>query len=284
MNILTKICIVVVALASMVAAPVFIDMVTVPENYKALLEKEKASYGLLQATSKAFAEEAKRLRARLKTLETAGTASTSRLQATIDDLNREKADLTVKLNSDTARVAAINAKLTQLTKTAEAQAETITTLQGQVRTSWKGQSRQQATIIELSSALEEAKALIDRLEKSNKVHIQNLHDAQATIIELNRKLQSVAKGEASTTETKVPPTPAKVVSGSVTAVSGVLVSVNLGSAHDLKVGMELTVYRGSSYVGTMRVEQVEVGEAAGTLTTKVLAPRAGDKVTSDISK
>ena len=46
MNILTKICIVVVALASMVAAPVFINMATVPENYKSLFEQEKASYGL----------------------------------------------------------------------------------------------------------------------------------------------------------------------------------------------------------------------------------------------
>ena len=34
----------------------------------------------------------------------------------------------------------------------------------------------------------------------------------------------------------------------------------------------------------LALEQVEVGEAAGTLTTKVLAPRAGDKVTSDLSK
>lgn len=285
MNILTKICIVVVALASMVAAPVFINMATVPENFKDLFQRQKAHYGLLKATSKAASEENKRLRERLKEKAKTSAASESGLQVTIDKLNGENASLRLQLTKDEARVAGIRDELTGLNLTLDAQSKRIKALQEQKDKSWKEQNRLQATTIQLSNNLKEVKAANARLEKSIKVHRRNLHDAQATIIELNRKLTELqAGGATASAEDKTPPAPAKAVSGSVTAASGVIVSVNIGSAHGLKKGMELTVYRGSNYVGTMRVEQVEVGEAVGTLIVKILAPRAGDKVASDLSK
>ncbi|MBT3278562.1 MAG: hypothetical protein HN909_04840 [Phycisphaerales bacterium] len=283
MNILTKICIVVVALASMVAAPVFINMATVPENYRSLFEKQKAEYGLLKTLAQGRAETIGALRAEAK--QSVDTARSSRAKdlSTITRLNSKITSVTAEYQAEKKVLASIVAEQTKMAASLATQVDNNKALEAQLHASRQTQSKQQAAMIDLAAALRESKAACARLEKAIKVYRENAADLEAQIIELNRKLQEALKG-GGTEDAKAAPRPDKPISASVTAAKDVFLSINVGSAHGVKKGMELIVYRGSTYVGMMRVEQVGVGSAAGTLITKVLAPQAGDKVASDLNQ
>jgi hypothetical protein len=47
--------------------------------------------------------------------------------------------------------------------------------------------------------------------------------------------------------------------------------------------MQLMIYRGSNFVGYLRIEEVDVNQAAGTVRDNVLDPMRGDRVATPAS-
>jgi hypothetical protein len=68
------------------------------------------------------------------------------------------------------------------------------------------------------------------------------------------------------------------IAGSITAVKGLMVMVDVGKDYGVDEGMRLIAYRDDKFVGYLRVEQVGLREAACTFSRQILPPQIGDHV------
>lgn len=80
------------------------------------------------------------------------------------------------------------------------------------------------------------------------------------------------------TEVASPPATAAPLTGTISAIKGLLVLIDIGKRDGLEEGMRLIVYREDQFVGYLRVEQVGLREAACTFTRQILPARVGDHV------
>jgi len=78
--------------------------------------------------------------------------------------------------------------------------------------------------------------------------------------------------------------PATPIDGTITSVRGDVAGINIGSAKGIRSGMKLIIFRGSRFVGYLRVQAVEVDEAAGTVLESRSKAVKGDKVTTALLK
>jgi len=97
------------------------------------------------------------------------------------------------------------------------------------------------------------------------------------------ELLEEAKAGGPATAAGKPEMPAPSITGTVDSVRGDLVGINIGAAKGIKPGMKLIVYRGTNFVAHLRVQEVDVNQAAGVLTDKQLDPMPGDKVTTSLN-
>jgi len=152
----------------------------------------------------------------------------------------------------------------------------------------------------LSTQLDESRTAIAALQKQNRQAISEITEtrgklerSERIVMALQRQLQDrderIKELEATRVADATPKEGQPVVAttkiaGTVTAVRGDLASINIGSAQGVVRGMKLYIYRDASFVGYLLVDEVDEGEAAGTITDKRLDPVAGDKVTNDLLK
>lgn len=73
------------------------------------------------------------------------------------------------------------------------------------------------------------------------------------------------------------------VRGSVVAVEGNLVTLNVGSADGVQTEMVFVLYRGGEYVGDVQVSVVDPDQCAGRLIRSTRTPMAGDLATDSLS-
>jgi myosin heavy subunit len=284
LNMLTKICIVVLAVTSLVACVVFISLATVTPNWRFEYEREKEAYGRLESESRKHMEATSRLTAEL------GEARRE-LRQTSSELRAEKRALTVEIqhhkikNTDLQnKITSINDQLTAVENTHKTQQATNEKLQKELTESWTRETKLQSEMIRVADLLKEEEAKSERLEKNLKVTQEVCQDLKSELAERNKRITELEQGGAVAAGKKdVQPLPTHKIAGTVTAVSDNLASINIGSAHGIKEGMKLVVYRGDQFVGHLKIEQVRVNEAAGIIVDKRLAPRQGDKVTSHLN-
>ena len=275
MNILTKICVVVLLVLVLFASITFINMATVPQNWRSLYQREKERADLNAQAIRFEKLHATRLSAELKdvlgradqlardladakkqTVPSPEELRTAELQAEIQAANTRLA--TLQLNVD-----AMSQRNDRLAKQLDDSRKTIDGLQKQNR-------RQATEITQLRGKLERSERVVRALQRQ-------LQDRDERITELEKQ---VIQG-AGKTGTDTPPAATRI-SGTITAVRGELASINIGAAHGLTRGTKLYIYRAASFVGYLRVDEVDEGEAAGTIVDKQLDPVPGDKVTNDL--
>ncbi len=283
MDILTKICIVVLVLLTLVASAVFINLATEPVSWR-------QQYQQASETAEAFKLQARN--ARLATV--AARRDLQSFRATSDT---EKKQMTSRINElegqlETAknRYAEQSAKLTEL-------ANSVAELEAnykQVRADRKLLEQQLAKAQENYRELQkERNTLWDELQTVTRNYeaVAQLSQAQAeTIADLRQKLkeaqQAIARGGGTgDQEDARPVATGEVINGTIRAVRDDVASINIGSAQGVKPNMELTIYRtenGGRYVGKLRVSEVSVNEAGGVVFDKQFDPRPGDKVTNDL--
>jgi predicted nuclease with TOPRIM domain len=276
LNILTKICVVVLLVLVMFASVTFITMATVPQNWRhrheqelqrRLLSDQDARFAKL-ANARAI-EELKDVKSRANDLATeladakkekvpdAEALRTAALQSAIDAANTRLAELQLNVEAMSKRNEALAGNLDQ-------SREKIDGLQKENR-------RAAGEITQLRGKLERAERVVAALQRQ-------LMERDERIAELEKQ---VIRGPVA--ETGAQPISAKIA-GTITAIRGELASINIGSAHGVVRGLKLFIYRDASFVGYLRVDEVDEGEAAGTIVDKQLDPVEGDKVTNDLLK
>ena len=282
MNILTKICIVVLVLLSIFAGVVFSRDAVVGPNYRQQYENEK--------TQREVAE----LKARNDDLALANA------QAKVDDLQKLLAQTTGELEG---RIKALNAELAeknslidqlednfdQLTLRLDGLKESLDLSETQRQLLSEQMSRMdakfdrtQAEYTATQNDLAGAHAQIERDAGEKRVLREQIVHHEEEIERLISKVQELG-GEVSATDVAVY-TPAKLTA-TITAVQGDgLASVNIGKISGVREGMVMYVYRGSDFVGHLRIEEVDDNASAGV----VFDVRAGmsvlqnDRVTSKL--
>ncbi len=79
------------------------------------------------------------------------------------------------------------------------------------------------------------------------------------------------------------PVATRAIRGHVTDVGGNFVTVSVGSADGVKMGMIFVIHRGDQYVGDLTVTVVDPNQCAGRLTLSASAPQVGDEIADQAS-
>lgn len=283
MNILTKICVVLLLVASLVASVVFVSMATVGPNWRAkydakVAELAKATTGQQDANQRLASVENtnKQLRDEKDKLAESTRVKTQEMLTEISTLKSNNTTLSTSL-------AGVNTKLEEISATGKRYAEDIQNLRAKLEESEKAKQDLSGKFAELQNQLVDEQSRVSRLQDSLKEEKSTSADYKRTIENLNAKLAAMEKvtGKKADEVTTVA-APATRVDGKVTDVSGNLVSVNVGSANGLRAGMQLIVYRADKLVGMLKLQEVSANQAVGVLEEKQCAPMSGDMVTSNL--
>lgn len=277
MNILTKICVVVLLILVLVASVVFINMATVPQNYRAAYEQEKLRAQL--------STQAIRTQKLLTNTQAAEIAILKRdrdgLATQLAGLKKEQvpdptallvAEITAKLTASNTRLAELQLNVDAMGKRNELLSKQLEGERTKIGTMQEANSRAMADLTQLRGELERSERVVKALERQ-------LQDREERIVDLERQVRSPAGGAAAAV-----PVPKGQVTGTITSVRGELASINVGAAQGVTRGQKLYIYRNASFVGYLRLDEVDEGNAAGTIVDKQLDPTVGDKVTNDLLK
>ena len=274
MGILTKICVVVLVALVLLACPVFITQATVGPNYRKHYEEMKAKANLAEVNAAYDSLAVKRLTLERDEAVAKLTQSSSVMQ---DKVN----ELTANLGAERQRGDKLQADL-----------ESIVGELKQLRADYKSNSERTVMLTEqrdsafkkIETLSEESRRLGDQLKQSqldSDRQTQIVRTLREQLVDRDdriRQLEQQLGPGAAATKTQKPVTAETRISGTVTAVKGELASINVGSAKGVKAGMQLVIYRGANYVAKLRVDEVDVGAAAGMILDKVMDPIQGDKV------
>ena len=279
MNILTKICVVILLVLVLFASFTFINMATVPQNWLAAYRQEQARRLLSDQAVRVQKLAAERAIEELKMANTRADQVASELAEIKKDAVPGPEDLrTAALQKTVDTQATLLAELKEGVKAAgertEALLAQLDTSRQTIADLQKETRRQSGEVVQLRGQLEREQRVVRALQRQ-------LQDRDERVAELERKIVDLVHGV--TGEEKGAATPGKIA-GTLTAVRGELASINIGTAHGVTRGLKLYIYRDASFVGYLRIDEVDEGEAAGTIVDKQLDPLVGDKVTNDLLK
>lgn len=286
MNILTKICVVILLVTSLIACVVFVNMATVEANYKYYYEQGK---------QKAEQEKSKNLTQKIKNDEDKKALAAARTKF-IDEkaaLLIEKDDLSLRLKEakqDITKLkldlASLRGSLDELAISQKAQVKTIDALHADLKAANKDAQEKHTEAINFETLLKKSQGKAELLESKMNVLRDRAKRQNAAYIKVIEKLKVLERrhGVAGDSTPAEPLPPTERVTGTITAIKDNLASVNIGSNSGLKKGMKLIIYRGDNFVGRLKLVNVDVNEAAGILIEEGnrLAPMKGDKVTTKL--
>lgn len=278
MSILTKVCVVILVVMVLFAVPVFITQATVPASWKTAYEKQAGYINVLKmqsshtelALKQANALAAKRL-AELNGLRHEKGMAVNKLQIALRSQKSLSDDFSAKLDRSTANV-------TQLEKTLDLEVRRRVVLSGQLDVARKENDRLKVAGRRVEDQLQISQAEGVRLGKVVNVIREHLAEAEERI----KELEEMIAGGVGKKKKPIVDTPR--IDGTLTTVRGDLAGINIGSAKGVKTGMKLIIYRASEFVAHLRVQEVGIEEAAGTIFDKRLDPIKGDKVTTTLKQ
>lgn len=279
MNIITKICIVLVAILGVCVSVVVPRSVVTPENYRQLYLEEKAQRELAETA----AEHA----------DLAQAARDNQINSLATELSGVRSDLAIERQAhadDNQRNRTELAKRDETVKTRTVEVGNMTARLGQVEQGRAIVTEQLNTALELIKRLQDeltgtgnnlaaAEAEIDRL----KATVRLLKERLTQLKDLYDQLASRAPAE----DERAEPTaraPASAINGTVTAVRNDMASVNIGSVKGIKKGMTLYIYRGDHFIAHLRIIDVDDAESTGQVfdARDGATPKAGDKATTSL--
>lgn len=284
MSILTKISVIIMVVASLVASVVFINMATVPTNYRAWFEQQRDAYQNLEAKLTEVNAALIRSQEKLARTQRELGEQIAQLRQQRDEAISERDTLAAKVSQYENEMASINTQLTEVKASLQGLRQVNEQLTQDLQTAYSNLNDVRGAKAELAGELQETLKRNELLEKNLMIVRRNYEEQKSQVETLNDKLREVERlvpgGIAAADSEPIAPAG---LAGTVTTVRGNIASVNIGSAQGIKEGMKLIVYRGDQFVGHLKVEQVDVNQAAGMVTEKQLDPMQGDRVTSAAS-
>lgn len=278
MNILTKICVVVLTVLVLVASTVFITMATEPQNWRYHYDMKRQESELYAQSVRFEKLHADRLAADLKDT-----------KALLDKISGELAALKAERLADPKDLLVAELKSEIETQT------TRLTEQGLVLKAEAERNKQ------FSAQLDECRKTIDDLALKNRRDLAEitqlrgkLERAERTVQALHRQLRDrderiqelervVVAGPAAARREEQPTAGTKLI-GSIDLIQGETARINVGAAQGAAKGQKLYIYRSDKLVGYIRIEEVDEDSAAGLLVDLKMPAARGDKVTNDLGR
>ena len=284
MNIITKICIVLIALLSVCVSVVFSRQALVQENYRQGMIDEGARADLAdtgrdnaEVVQISSGQEIRRLKAELNAtqrdlaLERQGRADdVRRLRTDLAGRNEDVKTLTVKVGNFADALREVEQGRSILTEQNKLHLEHNKRLQDELTGTGNHLAVAVAKIERLNATVRLLKERVVQLEEQYAILATKYAILAATI---------PADGESG----DLPATDFRV-NGTVTAVRNNMASINLGSVKNIKKNMTLYIYRGDRFIAHLRIIDVDDGESTGEIydPREGASPKAGDKVTTSL--
>jgi predicted Holliday junction resolvase-like endonuclease len=279
LNILTKICVVVLLILVLIASVVFINMATVPVNYRELYEKSQTQAALATQSARTSELVAKRQDQEIQSLireknDLNSTIADMRKKLVPDPVETQSKELMAKLQEAETHLAKLSADFEAAGKRNDLLAKQLEDARTEIIKHQKQIAEQIGKITEVSGELQRSERVVRALE-------QQLRDRDEKIKDIETQLATRGgAGESGAVQAA----PQGQVTGTITAVRGEHASINVGAAQGVARGQKYYIYRNANFVGYLVIDETDEGEAAGTIIDKQLDPVIGDKITNDLKK
>jgi len=275
LNILTKICVVVLVVVNLFASAVFIAYANGSENWKQKcenLESAKQAAEITAANELAHASllqtDKANLEKQLVAERGAAQEKISERDAQIVKLEKDKSVFQVSQQGIDTQIAALVTRINTMDVAR-------TALENSLVKANEDKASFQKDITELQGKLAQAEADSRRQDGTIRV----LRADVANLREQNERLNAlVTAGGSDAGAGGQALAPVVNIRGQVTAVKGEAVAINVGSAKGVHEGMVLVIHRKDKLVGYLRIDEVEVDEAVGVIEEKQSDPQQGDSV------
>ena len=284
MSTLTKVLIVLLTVFSIFLCGIVVTYVANAENQRGRADtlqrnlqsakrtEEKAVNDLADAT-KAFGQERLAMEAKMNELQVA----MSDLEANLNTIQRENAQLVLRVTDMGASVEQANALQASQMQQAQAAQQDVVALRAD-------QTRLDKELKETDQLLMEKMAVLAQVEAKNKQLVEANQELET---QLNQYLRqsgraAVTPQPVTPTRTIVQPAPATAkdiaLNGRVTAVDmkNALAEISIGAAAGVKPDMNFHVIRGQQFVCDILILDVDADKAVGVLKRIQGAPQRGD--------
>lgn len=290
MSTLTKILIVLLTLSSIFLCGIVVTYVANADNYRQKYNNLRADKDSLSKKVKNLTkqvnekiEQKKLLEDKLSSEIASLKVEIGKLQADLDNAEREKAVLLQKVNNWTSIVQ-------DFRETNDDQGRLLEETLDQLKKVQAEQIKDRKELNETTAALVEKMAIVETLEARAKRLIEEKTELQNR---LDRFLQPLGKVAA----VPVPITPEKAVArpaapaaedialqGLVTAVDlkNSMASISIGTADGVKEGMKFHVIRGDEFICDILIIDIDAEEAVGILELVQKQPKVGDNVSTNL--
>jgi chromosome segregation ATPase len=206
-----------------------------------------------------------------------------KLQADLDNAEREKAVLLQKVNNWTSIVQ-------DFRETNDNQGRLLEETLDELKKVQAEQIKDHKELNETTAALVEKMAIIETLEARAKRLIEEKTELQNRLDRFLQPLGKVAAVPVPITPEKAVARPAKpavediALQGLVTAVDlkNSMASISIGTADGVKEGMKFHVIRGDEFICDILIIDIDAEEAVGILELVQKQPKVGDNVSTNL--
>ncbi|MBA7626315.1 hypothetical protein ES703_33761 [subsurface metagenome] len=290
MSTLTKILIVLLTLSSIFLCGIVVTYVANADNYRQKYndirtDKDSLSQKVKNLTKQVNEKiEQKRLLEDKLSSEIASLkVEIGKLQADLDNAEREKAVLLQKVNNWTSIVQ-------DFRETNDDQGRLLEETLDQLKKVQAEQIKDHKELNETTAALVEKMAIIETLEARAKRLIEEKTELQNRLDRFLQPLGKVAAVPVPITPEKAVARPAKptvediALQGLVTAVDlkNSMASISIGTADGVKEGMKFHVIRGDEFICDILIIDIDAEEAVGILELVQKQPKVGDNVSTNL--
>lgn len=287
MHVLTKIFIVLVALLTVAIVPLVAVNATNESTYQKKFKEAQASAAAAEAVLNteraAWLASQQKLESDLRTMET----KVADLQKQADAKSAEARKAAQELAGTKAAQASIAASLEVLASNGKASGQLTETLVAELRSLRTRSLEAEKRLVEVQEAFDASQSSLevaDAARRALQEEVKRLADekdrAVATVAEYVASVGELPKARAGAVSERV--VADRNVSASIISVrrekGTTLAEINAGSRDGVKAGWVLTIGDGSTFVGNLRLTEVDVNRAVGVVELEDAASRGEVKV------
>ncbi|HDZ69324.1 MAG TPA: hypothetical protein ENH43_02775 [Phycisphaerales bacterium] len=290
MSTLTKILIVLLTLSSIFLCGIVVTYVATADNFKQQNKIFKTRLDAAKENEKSAKRQLneniiknQRLEDKLKNEIASLKGEFAKLQAKLDEVEREKAGLLQKVNSWTSITK-------DFYQTTDKQGQLLKNTLEELNRVQAEQIKQRKELNETTAAFVEKMAIIKTLEAERKRLLEEKSELQSRLDQLLLPVGQVAAAPVPVTPKKDTARPAMpgakdiALQGLVKKVDlkNSMASISIGSADGVKEGMKFHVTRGDKFLCDILIIDVDAEEAVGVLELVQQQPKVGDSVSTNM--
>ena len=280
MSIITKISIVILVVASIVASVVFTALATVQPNWKHSYDQEIQAYSRLEGRCQEYMAEAVQARTQLtdasSEYSTKHAAAVDRLYAVQQALHAK----TIQNVGLTDNAAIFAAEIAAIQRTVAKNLLTLNQYKKEGEEARKRLALASQNLSDVSDTLSKAESVIEQIQLNNKGARETIAELRAQLVQKDETIGKLRRSGGKIRKDTGEVFADEAITGTISAVDNQLVAINVGSANGIKKGMKLIVYRGGTFVGHIRIQLVKLDESVGLVIDKKINPQPGDKATT----